>query len=79
MKKQFTVKGWRVELDWQGMTLTPPEQVAKSGNRYREVKLESWMQAADVFTPGGLLFAPVPVSRQRGRETERRRIRRRRA
>ena len=75
MKKQFTVKGWRVELDWQGMTLTPPEQI----DRYREVKLESWMQAADVFTPGGMLFAPVPVSRQQEREIERQRIRRRRA
>ena len=73
MKKQFTVKGWRVELDWQGMTLTPPEQV----DRYREVKLEAWMQAADVFTPGGMLFAPVPVNRQPDKGTARRIGRRR--
>ena len=76
MKKQFSVKGWQVELDWQGMTLTPPEQVAKSGDRYREVKLESWMQAADAFTPGGLLFAPAPVRRRRNKETRRRERRR---
>ena len=73
MKKQFTVKGWQVEFDWQGMTLTPPEQV----DRYREVKLEAWMQAADVFTPGGMLFAPVPVRRQKDRERGRRRDHRR--
>ena len=77
MSKKFSVKGWQVELSWQGITLTPPEQV----DRYREVKLESqmesWMQAADVFTPGGLLFAPVPVKRQRDGEKVRRRARRR--
>ncbi len=85
MSNKFSVKGWQIELGWQGMTLTPPEQVAKSGansgDRYREIKLEarpeSWMQAAEVFTPGGMLFAPVPVRRQREQEKVRRRNRRR--
>ena len=74
MSKQFSVNGWRVELDWQGMTLTPPEQV----DRYKEVKLESWMQAADAFVPGGLLLAEVSVRSRRDGETVRRRARRRR-
>ena len=73
MSKKFSVKGWQIELSWQGLTLTRPEPV----DRYREVKLEAWMQAADVFTPGGWLFAPVPVRRQREQEKVRRRDRRR--
>ncbi len=73
MSKKFSIKGWQIELGWQGMTLTPPEQV----DRYREVKLEAWMQAADVFTPGGLLFAPVPVRGQIEQEKVRRKVRRR--
>ena len=78
MKKQFTVKGWQVEFDWRGMTLTPPEQIAKPGDRYREIKPASWMQAADAFVPGGLLLAEAPVQRLKQEKTERRRPRRRR-
>ena len=74
MSKQFSVNGWRVELDWQGMTLTPPEQV----DRYREIKPEAWMQAADIFVPGGLLLADVSVRSSRDRETVRQRNPRRR-
>ena len=74
MSKQISINGWRVELDWQGMTLTPPEQV----DRYREIKPESWMQAADAFVPGGLLLADVSVRSRRDAETVRRKDRRRR-
>jgi hypothetical protein len=77
MSKRIMVKGWQLELDWQGMTLTPPEQV----DRYREIKPTAppaWMQAADAFVPGGLLLADVPAQRQRERETKRRRAPRRR-
>jgi hypothetical protein len=77
MSKKISVKGWQLELDWQGMTLTPPEQVAKSGDRYREVTFEAWAQTADVFTPGGLLFAPAPARRRREKESAKLRDRRR--
>lgn len=59
MSKLFSVRGWRVQLGWQGLTITRPEPV----DRYREIKLAAWMQATDAFVPGGLWLAEAPLRR----------------
>jgi hypothetical protein len=75
MSKQFSLLGWRVELNWQGVTVTPPEPVS----RYREVKTEAWMQAVDAFVPGKLLLADVPLRSHNPRGMVRARVTRRRS
>jgi hypothetical protein len=57
MSKQFSLRGWRVEFDRRGLTITAPDQMSYR----REIKTEAWLQAADAFVPGSLLLADVSL------------------